>query len=142
MSDVVVDSNVVIGHRLGRDQFHERASAIVRGIDLGELPSAVLTNYCLGETLNIVGERVGHGAGVDTLDALVESRGVEIVQTTQGDFSTGQAIYRPQPKLTFVDAITVAYMRREGLEYVYSFDDGFDSVDGIVRLETPDDPFA
>ena len=138
----VVDSNVVIGYRLGRDQFHDRASAIVRGLDVGDLPRAVLTDYCLGETLNIVGERAGHGAGVDTLDALVESRGVDIVETTRGDFSTGQAIYRRSANLTFVDAVTVAYMRREGLQYVYSFDDDFDAVEGITRVETPDDPFA
>lgn len=33
-------------------------------------------------------------------------------------------------------------MRREGSEFVYSSDDGFDSTDEITRLETPDEPFA
>ncbi len=35
----------------------------------------------------------------------------------------------------------VAYMRRTGLEYVYSFDDDFARFDGITRLATPTDPF-
>ena len=142
MASVLVDSNVLIGYRLSRDQFHDPAAEIVRAIDAGDLPKAFLTNYCLGETLNIVGERAGHRRGVETLDALVESHGIEIVQATQADFSTGQAIYRRSPGLTFVDSITVAYMRRVDLEYIYSFDDDFDRFDGITRLDTPDDPFT
>jgi hypothetical protein len=34
------------------------------------------------------------------------------------------------------------YMQREGIEYLYSFDDDFDALGGITRLETPDNPFA
>jgi len=32
-------------------------------------------------------------------------------------------------------------MQREGVELLYSFDDEFDAIRGITRLETPDDPF-
>lgn len=38
-----------------------------------------------------------------------------------------------------------AYMQREGVELLYSFDDEFDdefdAIRGITRLESPDDPF-
>ena len=40
------------------------------------------------------------------------------------------------------DAILVAYMRRIGHEYIYSFDDDFDRYDGVTRLTTADNPFA
>ena len=32
-------------------------------------------------------------------------------------------------------------MQREGIEYRYSFDDDFDAVEGVIRLETPENPF-
>ncbi len=32
-------------------------------------------------------------------------------------------------------------MQREGIEYRYSFDDDFDAVEGVTRLETPENPF-
>jgi predicted nucleic acid-binding protein len=32
-------------------------------------------------------------------------------------------------------------MDREGVEYLYSFDDDFDALDGVTRLETPENPF-
>ncbi|QSG08045.1 PIN domain containing protein [Halapricum desulfuricans] len=44
-------------------------------------------------------------------------------------------------KVSFGDATIAAYMERKGIEYLYSFDDDFDTIDGITRLETPDDPF-
>ena len=33
-------------------------------------------------------------------------------------------------------------MEREGIEYLYSFDDDFDTIQGITRLETPDNPIS
>jgi predicted nucleic acid-binding protein len=32
-------------------------------------------------------------------------------------------------------------MKREGIEYLYSFDDDFDAIEGLTRLETPGNPF-
>jgi len=34
-----------------------------------------------------------------------------------------------------------SYMDRKDIEYLYSFDDDFDALSGITRLETPDNPF-
>lgn len=39
------------------------------------------------------------------------------------------------------DAVIAASMQRRELEYLYSFDDGFDAVDGICRLATRNNPF-
>lgn len=33
-------------------------------------------------------------------------------------------------------------MQREGIEYLYSFDDDFDVINDITRLETPNNPFS
>jgi len=33
-------------------------------------------------------------------------------------------------------------MQREGIEYLYLFDDDFDVLGGVTRLGTPDNPFA
>ncbi|WP_231186330.1 PIN domain-containing protein [Haladaptatus sp. DYF46] len=114
---------------------------MVRAIDHGDLPVAHVTDYVLGEVLNILGRRAGHDAAIATLDTLIESAGFEIVRSPKADFTSGQALYRQYPSLTFVDALTTAYMQREGIEYVYSFDDDFDVVEDIRRLNTASDPF-
>lgn len=142
MAVAVVDANVLIGYGLKRDQYQDQARAIIEGIDHGDLPRGMVTNYVLAEVLNVIGERTGHENGVALLDALLESAGFEIVHLPKADFTSGQALYRQYHGLNFVDTITVAYMQREGIDHMYGFDDDFDAVDGITRLNTAVDPFG
>ena len=142
MPDVAVDSNVVVGARLSRDQWHGWGKAIVSAIDAGAFPRARLTYYGLPEILTPIEKRAGDGPAVETLDFLSESRGFDLVHTTREDVARGLAIYRREDSVEVVDCITVAYMQRVGLEYIYSFDEDFDRFEDITRLETPDDPFG
>jgi hypothetical protein len=73
------NANVFIGYGLKRDQYHDRARAIVQGFDGGRPPEGHGTNYVLSGVLNIIGERVGHETGIELLDAIIESAGFEIV---------------------------------------------------------------
>ena len=52
-----------------------------------------------------------------------------------------QALFRRYGEISFVDSTIAAYMEREGIEYLYSFDDDFDALDGVTRLDTADNPF-
>lgn len=142
MPDAVVDSNVVVGARLKRDQWHERGKAIVGAIDAGELPQGRVTGYCLPEILVPIQKRGGDAPALATLEFLTESRGFELEHTAREDFTRGLAIYRREDAIEVVDCITVAYMQRLGLEYIYSFDDDFDRFEDVTRLETADNPFA
>jgi uncharacterized protein len=76
------------------------------------------------------------------LDRLIEGTHFEIVHAPQSDFNAAQAVFRRYPGLSFVDATIAAHMQREGIEYLYSFDDDFDTVDDLTRLETADNPFS
>lgn len=142
MAEAVVDSNVLFGFRMKRDQWHERATPIVRGIDAGELPRGRITNYALPEVLVPIQKRAGHDRAVETLDFLRDSRGFGIETLSEADLVRGQAIFRRETNVKLPDAITVAYMRRVGIEYVYSFDDDFDRFDEVTRLNTAIDPYA
>lgn len=139
MREAVVDSNVLFAFRSARDQYHERATAIVDEMDSGDLPRGVVTNYTLPEVLNPILKRAGHEHAVDTLAFLTESRGFRIRQLSDEDLRRGQALFREQTGVEITDAILVAYMRRVGCETIYSFDDDFDRFDDVTRLTTPDD---
>ncbi len=141
MAVTVVDTNVLVAVSHVRDQYHESAHDIVTGIDRGTLPESRVTNYVLAETLNLVGERIDPDTAVDLLDTLTESGGFDVVHLTRTDFNAGRALFRTHATLSFVDAVTVAYMQREGVEYLYSFDDDFDAVADVTRLATDGDPF-
>lgn len=142
MPEAVVDSNVLFGYRSARDQWHERATAIVEAMDRGMLPKGHVTTIELPEVLNPIQKQAGYERAVETLDFLTESGGFDVQYVSNEDISRGRALFRRTPGPEITDAITVAYMNRVGLEYIYSFDDDFDRFDGITRLASATNPFA
>lgn len=142
MARVAVDANVLIAARLSRDQNHDRATDISRAFDVGELPTAYVVSDVLEEVLNYLHARSDHEAATRTLDALVESSGFEIVHTPKRDLDAGRSLFRRHESLSLTDSVLAAFLRRQSVEYLYSFDDDLDVVENLTRLATADDPFA
>jgi len=86
MARVVVDANVLIAARLSRDQDHDQGREMANAFDRGELPTAIVLSDVLEEVLNYLQARSTHAVAVETLDALIESRGFELVYTPKTDF--------------------------------------------------------
>ena len=142
MAVAVLDSNVLIDYKdTAPDSRHERAEEIVHAVDSGDLPTARVTNYVLLEALNWIQERQRHDIAVDLRHRLSDSAGFELVHSAQTDFYRAVDLFETYDGLSFGDATIAAYMDREGVEYLYSFDDDFDALDGVTRLETPENPF-
>jgi len=143
MAVVVLDSNVLIDYKdTSADDRHERAEQIIYAIDSGDLPTARITNYVLLESLNWIHERQHHDIAVDLRTRLSNSAGFELVHSAQKDFHRAVELFETYESLAFGDATIAAYMEREGIEYLYSFDDDFDALEEITRLETPENPFS
>ena len=141
MASVFVDANVLIAARLSRDQNHERGKAVSDAIDQGDLPTAYILSDVLEEAINYLQARAGHDVATETLDALIESSGFSLRQTSKTDFNAGRSVFRRYESLSLTDAVIVAAMQRHEADYLYSFDDGFDSVPELTRLTTPENPF-
>lgn len=141
MAEVVVDAYVLIAARLSRDQNHDRGDAISQGIDQGTLPTAYVLSDVLEEVINYLQARSTTDVATETLDALIESSGFEISYTPKSDFDAGRSLFRRYDPLSLTDAMIVAAMQRMETEFLYSFDDGFDSVPELSRLTTAENPF-
>jgi len=142
MAVTLLDTNVLFASASARDEYHDRAQEIVRGIDHGEFPDALITNYVVAETLNLSREKLGANPASQMLDRLIEAAHFEIVHTPKADFNAAQALFQRYNELSFVVATIVVYVEREDIEYLYSFDDDFDAINGLTRLDTPDNPFS
>lgn len=142
MASVLLDATVVIAFADTDDEDHERGREIVRAVDLGDLPDGVVTNDALLEILNFVHDRQGQAKAVELLDRLVEGAHFRLPYNPKENYGVGRSLFRRYGGLSFGDAMQVAYMQGEDLEYIYSFDDDFDAVDGIVRLATAENPFV
>ncbi|MFT4922005.1 MAG: putative nucleic acid-binding protein, partial [Haloarculaceae archaeon] len=60
----------------------------------------------------------------------------------QKDYHRAVDLFDDHEQLAFGDATIAAYMDRTGIEYLYSFDDDFDQLGWITRLDTADNPFS
>lgn len=141
MPAVLLDTNVLFATASARDTHHDAAREIISGIDRGQLPEAVIVDYVLAETVNLCTERLGTDVGTQLLDRFTEGLHFEICRISKTDFATTQTIYRQYEQLSFVDASLAGYARRTGIEFLYSFDDDFDAVDGLTRLPAAVNPF-
>lgn len=143
MAVATIDSGVLIDYKdTSTNSRQERAEEIVYAVDAGDLPTARVTNYVVLQTLNWNHERQRHDIAVDLRRRLAESAGFEIVPAAQPDFHRAVELFEAHEALAFGDATIAAYMQREEIEYLYAFDDDFDSIDRITRFATAVNPFA
>jgi predicted nucleic acid-binding protein len=141
MAVVGIDSNVLIAMASKRDTNHEAGRAIVEGMDDGDLPTARVSNYVVAEVLNFIHERHTHAFALDTYRRVEGSAGFEVVHAPKTDYTTAVDLFETYEGLSFVDATITAYLQREEVEYLYSFDDDFDALDDVTRLATAINPF-
>ncbi len=141
MPRALLDTTVLFGAAYSRDEIHEEALRILHGVNDGSLPEAVVLDYVLAETLNGLTTHAGHDAAVDMLDRLEENAWFHVDSLTDDGLATAKAHFRAHEPLSFVDACIVAHMQSEGLGYLYAFDDDFDRIDDVYRLDTATNPY-
>ncbi|GAB7095286.1 PIN domain-containing protein [Halolamina litorea] len=141
MPRALLDTSVLFAATYRRDNAHSAALPVLRGVDDGSLPEAVVLDFVLAETLNGLTTHAGHDAAVDLLDRVEENSHFHIESLSSDARTTGKALFRRHESLSFVDACIVAYMQTEGLGYLYAFDDDFDAVDDVYRLDTAVNPY-
>lgn len=137
----LVDTTVLFAAAYRRDEAHEDALPILRGIDTADLPEAVILEYVLAETLNGLTTHAGHDAAVDFLDRVEENARFRIDSLTADEFAAAKELFRQYSRFSFVDAAIVAYMQAEGLGYLYAFDDDFDAAADVYRLDVATNPY-
>lgn len=142
MPRAVLDTTTILARVYAEDAHHEAGAAILRGIDRGDLPTGEVTDTATTEALNMVHTRDGAAPANDLLDRLVEGAHFELVHAPKPVFEAARRLFRTYEGLSFGDAMIAGYMHHHDREYIYSFDDDFDAVDGITRLNSAENPFA
>lgn len=141
MPRALVDTTVLFAAAYRRDSAHDDALPILRGIDDGSLPEAVVLDYVLAETLNGLTTHAGHDAAVDLLDRIEENARFHVETLSSDAFATAKALFRQHEPLSLVDACIIAHMQTDGLGYLYALDDDFDVMDDVYRLDSPTNPY-
>lgn len=140
-TEATVDTGVLYSAFYRQDQFHETGLAIVADADTGRLPQLAVLDFVLVETMNALTQQLDPEQCRSALSMLELSSGFEVVRTPGPVWIRGRDTFRQLDHLSFVDALLVALARERDTSFLYSFDTGFDGVDGIQRLNTNTDPY-
>ncbi len=133
-----LDTVVVISAAFPRERHHGEGRAIVTAIEDGVLGRPVFTDYVLDEVVTFIRERKGPGESIEALDVLLYSPHLRLVKVEERHLEAGLQLFRTYERLSLTDAVSVAVMRDLGIEYIFSFDSGFDGIPGVTRLTSPD----
>ncbi len=142
MQTALLDTVVLYGALVRGDQHHDAALPILQGMDDGDLPVGTVLDFVYAETFNALNRRLSHEDCVEAAELVEGSAGFQVERTNREVWTRGNQTYRRQPHLSFVDALEVAYARENEVDYVYSFDTGFDSVEGVHRINTAENPYS
>jgi len=142
MASALVDTVVLYGALNRGDQHHDDALPIFEAMDAGELPTGVILDFVYAETFNALTQSLSHEDCTEASEIIERSAGFRLERTNRDVWRAAHRVYEEEAHLSFVDSVLVAYARETDMEYIYSFDTGFGSVDGLRRLKTPTNPYS
>ncbi|MCX2819089.1 PIN domain-containing protein [Haladaptatus sp. F3-133] len=142
MQEALVDTVVLYGALNRQDPYHDDALPIFRRMDNGDLPVGIVLDFVYAETFNAMTGSLSHDDCTEAADILERSGGFRMERTNREVWTNAHDVYRGNPHLSFVDSALVAYAGVEDVDYIYSFDTGFDSVDDLKRIKSDANPYS
>jgi predicted nucleic acid-binding protein len=142
MQTALIDTVVLYGALNKGDPHHGQALPIFRKMDSGEIPVGVVLDFVYAETFNALTSSLGHEDCLEAAEILERSGGFEVQRTSRDAWMKGKKVYGSNSHLSFVDSVLVAHAEVNNLDYIYSFDSGFDSVEGLRRIKTDANPYS
>ena len=130
-----VDSVVWIGAKLKRDQWYSRSLSIIKRFMEEKEMIVHVTDYIVLETVNFLLRKGGFEVALKTLGLFMEHERINVIHVDEKMLERIYAIFKEFRGLSITDASIVVAMQDRGINRLYSFDDGFDKIGWIERLE-------
>ena len=140
MTRAALDSNVLIAGHLRRDEDHDHGRALLEAIADGDLPRLSVPVSVLHETVNYVYVRSTDEAAWELFEVVLAESNLDVLRDDRETLETGRTVFGRYEEPSPTDSVIVASFGDGG--YVYPFDDDFDAVDGLTRLDAPVNPFG
>lgn len=138
---VLLDTTVLVGAWLERDDLHVSSAAAMRHALAGGWGPLYISDYILDEAVTLTRSRTGDHRKADRLAGYLLGEAphpgrFQLARVGPGDFAQARAIFHRygDHALSFTDCTSIALVRALGLGGVVSHDRGFD---GIVRRIDP-----
>lgn len=142
-----IDANILVALVDSRDKWHASARAIRDALKVTEA-NLVYFDSVVNETISVLARRAQEQGRIHQfptlMDALMHQVPVEIItwlsSETQRLYSQVIELVRnTSGRLNFHDALIALGCRELGIDAIVSFDEDFDQVAWLTRIQAPDD---
>ncbi|MCI2429657.1 PIN domain-containing protein [Candidatus Acetothermia bacterium] len=126
---VFIDTSAFYALAARRDDHHDTAKKAYERL-LSEGTLFVLTDHVLAESATLIRRKLGYQAAQDFLRLIEEGKAVQLFQVIDIDdilIEVAKEIFRKDadPKLSFVDALSLAVMQTQRIRRFFAFDQHF-----------------
>ena len=132
-----IDSCIFIGFYNIRDERHLEAKELVEDAFKDNLGAAYTSDHVVDETVTLIKKKTSNPAIVSgAIDFIQNSGKIEIIHINREVFASAKMCMEKYPSmpLSFTDWTIANLMESERIEYLLSFDSGFDSLQTISKF--------
>ncbi len=131
-----IDTVTLFASFFSDEKHYLKAKQIVGAIADRNIRSVVYSDYILDELLTLARAKKNAAVSNKIMEEMINCE-VQLIKVEQKHLILAFELFKRYEKLSFTDCTTVALMLDLGIKEIYSFDNGFDSVPKIVRVEEP-----
>ena len=128
---VLLDASHIIAFYALDDPNNQRASEITKEISEGVYGSNMISEYVFDETITLLKRYLGHKKASGIGDYLLHS--ILFLKVDQQIFDDSWILSKKFDQLSFTDCTNIALMKHYGIEYLATFDSGFNGIVKILR---------
>ena len=136
MEKVFVDTNIFLRYLTKDDPAkYERCREIFKKAIKGEIflfTSEMVIAELIWTLLSYY--RVPKAEVIEKVSIIIGTRNLHIVNKA---FIADSLVLYSQKNIDYIDAYNTVFMKSQGLEKIYSYDEDFDAVDGMIEREEP-----
>ncbi len=129
---MIVDTVVWIALKYQRDKYHRQARKLFP--ELIKTKKLFVSDYIIIETYAFLLRKVSSEVAIETLEMFKNSNQIQIINNDFSTFENTYQILKKYKSLSYTDANIVYLMRKNKINEVYSYNDGFDGINGITRV--------
>lgn len=120
-----VDASALIALNNPRDQYHETAIGIAKKLNNSEL---IISDTVLSEAYAFLRYRSGYHIALNLLENILEGTPFVIADVTSESRMTTMALLKKfnDQKISYCDALSVAIMKEQKIDQIFTFDHHFD----------------
>jgi len=131
---VILDTSFLFALGIETDANHKRAKELNLELATGRCGMAFYTDFIIAELLTALRmRRVKEDSIEREGDRLIKDK-EHVLAKTETLSENAYEIFKKYSRLSFFDAMIVAFAKEYNLTKIYSFDAGFDGVKGIERV--------